>query len=95
LAPRLAKRAYELYEKRGRQGGLADQDWQQAVREIEKDDADTVSAADATTKASSNVTPQLIKRVHALYEELGREEVQAVEQLEKQTRETRKVVPHE
>ena len=34
--PDIAKRAYELYEQRGRQDGLADQDWQQAESEIQK-----------------------------------------------------------
>jgi hypothetical protein len=29
------------------------------------------------------LTPQLVKRVHELYEQLGRDEVQAVEDLEK------------
>jgi 4-alpha-glucanotransferase len=32
--PRIAKRAYELYEQRGRQNGQTDQDWLQAEREI-------------------------------------------------------------
>jgi hypothetical protein len=34
LAPQIAKRAYELYELRGRQSGHSDQDWLQAEREI-------------------------------------------------------------
>ena len=34
---RIAKRAYELYERRGRHDGRADQDWLQAEREIRKD----------------------------------------------------------
>jgi H+-transporting ATPase len=33
----IAKRAYELYERRGRHDGRADQDWLQAEREIRKD----------------------------------------------------------
>jgi hypothetical protein len=32
------------------------------------------------------LTPQLVKRVHELYEELGREEVRAVEKLEQEIR---------
>ncbi|MGB7749494.1 MAG: 4-alpha-glucanotransferase [Verrucomicrobiia bacterium] len=32
--PQIAKRAYELYEQRGRQNGQTDQDWLQAEREI-------------------------------------------------------------
>jgi H+-transporting ATPase len=34
VTPQIAKRAYELYERRGRRGGLAVQDWLQAEREI-------------------------------------------------------------
>jgi H+-transporting ATPase len=33
----IAKRAYELYEQRGRKEGYAEQDWVQAEREIRKD----------------------------------------------------------
>jgi H+-transporting ATPase len=36
--PQIAKRAYELYEQRGRQDGQAAQDWVQAEREIRKDE---------------------------------------------------------
>jgi H+-transporting ATPase len=36
LLPQIAKRAYELYEQRGRQDGRAVQDWGQAEREIRK-----------------------------------------------------------
>jgi magnesium-transporting ATPase (P-type) len=38
VTPQIAKRAYELYEQRGRQDGRADQDWGQAEREIRKDE---------------------------------------------------------
>ena len=34
LYERIAQRAYELYEQRGRQGGSALEDWIQAEREI-------------------------------------------------------------
>jgi len=37
VTQQIAKRAYELYEKRGRQDGQATQDWQQAEHEIRKD----------------------------------------------------------
>jgi plasma-membrane proton-efflux P-type ATPase len=37
VTPDIAKRAYELYEKRGRQDGRAAQDWEQAEHEIRKD----------------------------------------------------------
>jgi len=36
VAPQIAKRAYELYEQRGRQDGQATQDWDQAEREVRK-----------------------------------------------------------
>ena len=39
--------------------------------------------ADAKTGTQSEVTPQLVKRVHGLYEELGRAVVRAVEESEK------------
>jgi plasma-membrane proton-efflux P-type ATPase len=38
LTPQIAKRAYELYEQRGRQDGRAVQDWERAEREIRKDE---------------------------------------------------------
>jgi hypothetical protein len=37
VIPQIAKRAYELYEQRGRQDGRAVQDWEQAEREIRND----------------------------------------------------------
>ena len=44
-------------------------------------------------KASSELTPQIIQRVHELYEELGREEVRAVQEWEKAKGEMRKDEP--
>ena len=38
VTPQIAKRAYELYEQRGRQDGRAAQDWGPAEREIRKDE---------------------------------------------------------
>jgi len=38
LKPQIAKRAYELYEQRGRRDGQADQDWLEAEREIRKNE---------------------------------------------------------
>ena len=37
LTPKIATRAYALYEQRGRRSGQADQDWLEAEREIRKD----------------------------------------------------------
>jgi H+-transporting ATPase len=42
------------------------------------------------TNVPSDLTPQIVKRVHELYEELGREDLRAVEDLEKAERENRK-----
>ena len=39
MTPQIAKRAYELYEERGRQSDPAVQDWEQAQKEIRKDEA--------------------------------------------------------
>ena len=49
----------------------------------------------AQSEKPSDVTPQLVKRVHELYEQLGREDVRAVEDWEKASRETRKDEPLE
>jgi H+-transporting ATPase len=38
VTPQIAKRAYELYEQRGRQEGQAGRDWFEAEREIRKDE---------------------------------------------------------
>ncbi len=38
LTPRIAERAYELYEQRGRRDGRAAEDWNQAEREVRKDE---------------------------------------------------------
>ncbi len=38
MTPKIAKRAYELYEQRGRQDGRAIHDWEQAEREVRKDE---------------------------------------------------------
>ncbi len=43
---------------------------------------DGVSKPEVKTDTPDDLTPQLVKRVHELYEQLGREEVKAVEALE-------------
>ena len=45
LTPQIGTRAYELYEQRGRQDGLANQDWLEAEREIRKEQAGHADAA--------------------------------------------------
>jgi H+-transporting ATPase len=101
LTPQIAKRAYELYQERSRKDGPAVQDWEKAEREIRKDEVKGESKTDAKAtepkpeaKTPSDLTPQLVKRVHELYEELGREEVRAVEDLEKTKREVQEHAAH-
>jgi H+-transporting ATPase len=134
LTPQIAKRAYELYEGRGRKGGQAVQDWEKAKQEVQKDErkADPSSEAKAEPKPEAKVEPKpeakvepkpkakvepkpeakvepkpeakaeppadlklhIVKRVHELYEELGREEVREVEEWEKEDRETPENEPH-
>jgi len=50
LTPQITKRAYALYEERGRQDGRAVQDWGQAEREIRKDEA-KIAESKPDTKA--------------------------------------------
>jgi H+-transporting ATPase len=45
-------------------------------------DAKASPAADAKSKPPTDLTPKLVERVHALYEELGRQDVRAVQELE-------------
>ena len=55
-----------------------------------KPEVKTEPATEAKAKTPSELTPQIIKRVHELYEELGREEVRAVQEWEKAEQEMRK-----
>jgi hypothetical protein len=47
-------------------------------------DAKPAPAPEAKSKAPSDLTPKLVERVHALYEELGRQDVLAVQELERE-----------
>ena len=49
-----------------------------------------VPQPDAKTKTPTDLTQQLVKKVHELYEQLGREEVRAVEEMESAQKEGRK-----
>jgi len=62
-----------------------------------KDDPKTEAKVqpEPETQSPPDVTPQLVKRVHELYEELGREEVKAVQEWEKANQQTRKDAPDE
>jgi H+-transporting ATPase len=136
LIPRVAARAFELYQQRVPGESHADQDWREAEREIRKDDAHggprpkaeaeprpeaayeakpepkpeaktepkTETKAESKPLAKAEPKPEakppgdlklhIVKRVHELYEELGREDVREVEEWEKAERETRENEPH-
>ncbi len=53
-----------------------------------KPEAKAEPIAEDKDKAPSDLTPQLVKRVHELCEDLGRKEVQEVEEWEKAKRKT-------
>jgi H+-transporting ATPase len=53
-----------------------------------KPEAKTEPVPEGKDKSPSDLTPQLVKRVHELYEDLGREEVREVEEWEKAKRKT-------
>jgi H+-transporting ATPase len=61
----------------------ADQPKTEDKAEPKTEAKDDVAKPEAKDKEQSNVTPQLVKRVHELYEELGREDVQTVQDWEK------------
>ena len=110
LTPQIAKRAYELYEERDRKGGRSVQDWEKAEREVRKGESKTGSKAEAKVEpkpeAKAEPKPEakaeppadlkqhMVKRVHELYEELGREYVREVEEWEKADRKTPETEPH-
>jgi len=62
-----------------------------------KDDSKPEAKGQPKPEAQSppEATPQLVKRVHELYEELGREDVKAVQDWEKANGQTRKDAPDE
>jgi H+-transporting ATPase len=109
LTPRIAKRAYEIYEERGHKGTRAAQDWEKAEREIRNADAKAEAKPDAKAEprpdakaepkpdaaatTAPDVTPRTVARVHQLYEQLGREDVRSVEEWEKAEREKRNNKP--
>jgi len=53
-----------------------------------KPEAKAEPIAEGKDKSPSDLTPQLVKRVHELYEDLGRKEVREVEEWEKANRKT-------
>ena len=59
-----------------------------------KPEAKAEPKPEAKAEPPADLTPHIVKRVHELYEELGREDVREVEELEKAEREIRKDEPH-
>ena len=64
-----------------------------SVKEALKPEENVPSKTGDASEVPDDLTPQLIKRVHKLYEDLGREEVKAVEEWEKQEQIKKKDVP--
>jgi hypothetical protein len=59
-----------------------------------KPDAKGEAAPEVNSKPPANLTPKLIERVHALYEELGRQDVLAVQELEQSRKSSKeKAIP--
>ena len=69
LTPQIVKRVHELYEELWREDVRAVQDWEQAEREIRKDEDKAESPSDLTS--------QIAKRAYELYEQRGRRDGQA------------------
>jgi hypothetical protein len=57
-----------------------------------KADAKAAPVAEAKSKSVTDLTPKLVERVHALYEELGRQDVLAVQELEKEEKASKEAV---
>jgi H+-transporting ATPase len=57
--------------------------------------ATDAARAAASIVVLSDVTPKLVERVHALYEELGRQHVLAVQEFEKAQAGSGKEIPHQ
>jgi H+-transporting ATPase len=55
-----------------------------------KPDAKPAPAPEAKSKTPADLTPKLVERVHALYEELGRQDVLAVQELEQSEKTSKK-----
>jgi H+-transporting ATPase len=58
-------------------------DYRTAPSQPKPEDKADKPKPEAKDKEQSNVTPQLVNRVHELYEELGRKDVQTVQDWEK------------
>ncbi len=63
---------------------------QPETKTVSRTEAKAEPKPEDKAETPSDLTPQLVKRVHELYEELGRKDLQAVEDLEKAERENQK-----
>ena len=63
---------------------------QPETKAVSRTEAKAEPKPEDKAETPSDLTPQLVKRVHELYEELGRKDLQAVEDLEKAERENQK-----
>jgi H+-transporting ATPase len=59
VTPRVAKRAYELYERQGRREGYAVQDWLQAEQEIRKDEPPRRTDANRTAGIAERIKKKI------------------------------------
>jgi H+-transporting ATPase len=62
---------------------VAKADPEPQARAFAKSEINIEPKTEAQTETPSEVPPQLVKRVHELYEQLGREDVRAVEEWER------------
>ena len=59
-----------------------------------RQDVKAAPAPDVKSKTRSDLTPKLVERVHALNEELGRQDVIAVQELEQAEEESKHETSH-
>ncbi len=67
---------------------------QREAKTTPQPETETKAEPQPKAKTPSDLTPQIVKRVHELYEELGREDVRVVQDWEKAERENQKDEPH-
>ena len=57
------------------------------TKDVTKPEGEAEPKLEATAEMPSSLTPEIVTRVHKLYEELGREEVKAVQEWEEKQKE--------